>query len=71
MQWVHRTSPSPEWEKFYAWKPTPIGAYPIEDGKTVVWFQWIERKWVDGTYNHRLIKEEEPKIAGVKIDIYI
>jgi len=49
----------PEWKPWFAWKKVPIGGYPLRDGATMVWLQWIERKWLDSyggssRYNYRL-----------------
>jgi hypothetical protein len=48
------------WLRWFAWKPAPIGNYPLQDGATMVWWEWIERKWLDSRegssrYIYRLI----------------
>ena len=47
MIWTHKEKPQPEWEWWFAWKPVPIGRYPIQDGQTIVWLQWVLRKFID------------------------
>ena len=46
------------WERWFAWKPVPIGGYPIRDRTIMVWLEWVERKFIgfrEGiAYNYRL-----------------
>lgn len=60
MIYIYKEKKEPEWKRWFAWHPIPIGTYPLRDGQTMVWLQTIERKWLDshnGTprYEYRLI----------------
>jgi len=62
MIWNYKRKKEPEWKPYFAWKPTPIGTYPLEDNQKIVWLQWIERKWLDSRnganrYEYRLKAE--------------
>lgn len=57
----------PEWQRWFAWKPVPIGGWPARDNATMVWLQWIERKWLDSRegssrYDYRLPGEKSPSL---------
>ena len=52
MIWKHKDKPKQEWKSWFAWTPVPIGRFPISEGNTVVWLEWIERKWVDCRYTN-------------------
>jgi len=59
MIWSYTEKPRVEWKKWFAWKPVPIGRYPLQDGQIMVWLEWVERKWLSfeytDSYEHRLI----------------
>lgn len=52
-----------EWKRWFAWKPVPIGRYPLlKNGQSMVWLQLIERKWLDSregtsSYEYRLLQK--------------
>lgn len=59
MKYTHHDKKRPEWKKWFAWKPVPIGTHPPQEGGTMVWLEWIERKWLDcregsNRYEYRL-----------------
>jgi hypothetical protein len=67
MVWVYKEKPQKEWTRWFAWHMVPIGVFPIKDGDTVVWLQWVERKWLDSregcsSYAYRLIPGLEGKL---------
>lgn len=59
MQWKYKEKKKNEWERFFAFFPKPIGKHPLQDGQMIIWFQWMERKWLDSRegsnrYKYRL-----------------
>lgn len=59
MIWKYKKKKTPEWRPWFAWKPVPIGGYPLRDGQKIVWLQIIYRKWIDcregsNRYNYSL-----------------
>jgi len=62
----------PEWTPWFAWHRVPIGGYPLRDGATMVWLQWVERRWLDSRegssrYNYRL-KGSESNYSSMIIE---
>ena len=47
MEWFYKETKKSPWRKYFAWKRTPIGTYPLKDGQKIVWLKWVERKWLD------------------------
>lgn len=47
MIWKHKEKPQNPWKRYFAWKPTPIGTRPLQEGQEIVWLEWIERRWLD------------------------
>lgn len=63
MFWKHKEKAKPIWQLFFAWKPTPVGEYPLEEGQKVIWLQWMERRWLDSRecvnrYEYREVAEK-------------
>lgn len=64
MIWKYKEDKKSKWKKRFAWKPVPIGVYPLKDGQTMVWLKIIYRKWLDSRegssrYEYRLIPGTE------------
>ena len=64
MIWLYKEKVEKEWKPYFAWKPTPIGRYPLSSGQQIVWLMWIERKWLDSrecssSYEYRLKLEKK------------
>lgn len=47
MKWIHRVEPNVQWQKVFAWFPVRIGTIWPQNGQTVVWLEWVERKFID------------------------
>ena len=60
MKWIYHEKIKSEWQKWFAWKPVPIGKYPLDNRQTIVWLQFVERKWIDcrgsNSYEYREIR---------------
>ena len=59
MRMIYKEKKKPEWKRWFAWHKVPIGKYPIRDGMTMVWLEWVERKWLESregnnSYEYRL-----------------
>jgi len=59
MKYRYNEKKKPDWQRWFAWCPVPIGGYPRKDGATMVWFEWVERKWLgsregSSRYDYRL-----------------
>lgn len=47
MRWINETDNDwNEWRAWFAWRPVLL-----EDGKTRVWLEWVERKITDDWYS--------------------
>jgi hypothetical protein len=62
MIWIYKQNKKPEWKKWFAWYPVPVGRYPIQDGDKIVWFEVVERKWLgsregSNSYLYRLVEK--------------
>jgi len=59
--YYEKKDPKDGWSRWFAWRPIPIGRYPLKDGQAMVWLEWVERKWLDSregsdSYEYRLPK---------------
>jgi hypothetical protein len=86
MQWIHKDKPKQEWSKWFAWHPVPIGKFPLESGQTIIWLQFVERKWIDcrgsniairfiatytPSYEYRKLQQSiKPKLTKVTVYLY-
>ncbi len=61
MKWIHKVKVKKEWEKWFAWHTVPIGTFPIKNGSTLMWLEFVERKWLDcregkNRYEYRMVQ---------------
>jgi len=66
MKYRYKEKKEPKWKFWFAWRPVPIGGYPLKNGALMVWMEWVERKWLDcregdNRYNYRLPKANNEK----------
>lgn len=47
MFWFYSEPKDKEWKRYFAWKPRPVGTYPLREGQKMVWWEWMERRILD------------------------
>jgi hypothetical protein len=62
MRWKHEIKEKGEWGRCFAFFPVTIGKLPLQYGQTIVWLEFVERKFIGAyqgsiAYEYRLIEK--------------